>query len=76
MRAVTVKAWSIRYANTPEGEAFFANYVPVDAAIYALNHQADGINAIVVGDVLSSTYYGRRVPGRPVLQRFGSRDCA
>ncbi len=40
------------YATTPEGIEFFDQETPMDkvvAPIYALNHQADGINAIVSG---------------------------
>ena len=40
------------YATTPEGIEFFDQENPEDkvvAPIYALNHQADGINAIVSG---------------------------
>lgn len=51
------------YANTPEGEAFFAEDIPVDASIYALSHQADGINAIVMGDVYRGDAYGGQFDG-------------
>ncbi|MEM9825440.1 MAG: PQQ-dependent sugar dehydrogenase [Planctomycetota bacterium] len=49
-----------RYADTPEGQAFFAGSIPVDAPALALNHAADGINAIVVGDVYRGSAYGSR----------------
>ncbi|MCM2369297.1 DUF4347 domain-containing protein [Rhodopirellula sp. ICT_H3.1] len=51
------------YRDTPEGQAFFAQSVAVDASIYALNHQTDGINAIVMGDVYRGTYYGDEFDG-------------
>lgn len=51
------------YANTPEGQAFFNLDPPVDAAIYALNHQADGINAIVMGDAYRGSLYGAEYEG-------------
>ncbi|MEM9645267.1 MAG: PQQ-dependent sugar dehydrogenase, partial [Planctomycetota bacterium] len=52
-----------RYANTPEGQAFFAQNIEVTPAVYALNHQADGINAIVMGDVYSGALYGDEYEG-------------
>lgn len=52
-----------RYRNTPEGDAFFAQNVTVDAPLYALSHQADGINAIVLGDVSRGGYYGDAFDG-------------
>lgn len=51
------------YAGTPQGQAFFASSVPVDASIYALNHQADGINAIVMGDAYNGSLYGAEYQG-------------
>src|SRR6056297_587412 len=60
-----------QYANTPEGQAFFAQNVPVDAAIYALNHQADGINAIVMGDVYRGSLYGAEYQGDVFFNDLG-----
>ncbi len=51
------------YQNTPEGQAFFAAGVTVEPSIYALSHQLDGINAIVVGDVYQGTAYGPQYRG-------------
>ena len=46
------------YAGTPEGIDFFSQNVVVESALYALNHQQTGINAIVMGDVYSGGLYG------------------
>lgn len=48
------------YANTPEGQAWAAKNVAVTPPILQLNHQETGINAIVLGDILSSNYYGAK----------------
>ena len=45
------------YASTPEGRAFATQNIAVTAPLYALNHDT-GINAIVLGTKLTSTYYG------------------
>lgn len=47
------------YRDLPQAASFYANTV-VTPAVYALNHAADGINAIVLGDV----YTGNRYPGQ------------
>lgn len=52
-----------RYRDTPEGQAFFAQGISVTAAEYALNHQADGINAIVMGDSYRGSLYGAEYQG-------------
>ncbi|MEM6364053.1 MAG: PQQ-dependent sugar dehydrogenase, partial [Planctomycetota bacterium] len=52
-----------RYRDTPEGDAFFASNVSVDAPSYALSHSADGINAIIVGDVYRGSRYGSETQG-------------
>ncbi len=54
---------NVSYQNTPEGQDFFADNVSVDASLYALNHQADGINAIVMGDVYRGSQYGSEYQG-------------
>lgn len=59
------------YANTDEGAAFFAQSVQVEASIYALNHQADGINAIVMGDVYSGSLYGSEYTGDVFFNDLG-----
>jgi glucose/arabinose dehydrogenase len=59
------------YSETPEGAAFLKKNVSVVASIYALNHQSDGINAIVLGAKLSSTYYGTKYQGNLFLNDLG-----
>ncbi|WP_430438324.1 DUF4347 domain-containing protein [Neorhodopirellula lusitana] len=59
------------YANTAEGQAFFAQSVAVTASQYALNHQADGINAIVMGDVYRGTLYGSEYEGDVFFNDLG-----
>ncbi|MBB3208041.1 glucose/arabinose dehydrogenase [Rhodopirellula rubra] len=54
---------NVGYRDTPEGQAFFAQSVDVEASIYGLNHQTDGINAIVMGDVYRGTFYGDEYDG-------------
>ena len=43
---------TIGYSSRPEAEAFFASGGDATAPILALNHGTDGINAIVMGDIL------------------------
>ncbi|EMI57315.1 protein containing Legume lectin, beta chain [Rhodopirellula sallentina SM41] len=52
-----------RYRDTPEGQAFFSQSIDVEASIYGLNHQVDGINAIVMGDVYRGDFYGEVFDG-------------
>lgn len=59
------------YATTPEGQAFLASNIPVDASIYALNHQADGINAIVMGEVYRGSLYGEEYQGDVFFNDLG-----
>jgi glucose/arabinose dehydrogenase len=59
------------YQNTPEGAAFFAQNIAVTPALYALNHQADGINAIVMGDVYRGTLYGAEYEGDVFFNDLG-----
>ena len=40
------------YIDLPEGQEFLANGVETEPAIIALNHNADGINAVIMGDVI------------------------
>jgi glucose/arabinose dehydrogenase len=51
------------YAGTPEGQAFFANNVPVDAPLLAMNHQTEGVIAVVVGPVYRGSVYGPEYEG-------------
>ncbi len=48
------------YKDLPAGQAFYASGQPVTPAVYALNHAASGINAIVMGDV----YTGNTFPAQ------------
>lgn len=59
------------YEKTPKGAAFFNKSISVVAPIYALNHQSDGINAIVLGAKLSSTYYGAKYQGNLFFNDLG-----
>ena len=59
------------YANTPEGQAFFQNPPTVTPSLFALNHQADGINAIVMGDVYNGTVYGSQYEGDVFFNDLG-----
>jgi len=63
------------YVDTPEGQAFFSQPDPlgrVVAPIYALNHERDDINAIVLGAKLSSSYYGEELRGNLFLNDLGN----
>ncbi|MCC9640859.1 DUF4347 domain-containing protein [Rhodopirellula sp. JC740] len=59
------------YAATAEGLAFFAQDIQVTASQYALNHQADGINAIVMGDVYRGSAYGSEYDGDVFFNDLG-----
>tara|TARA_R110002049_G_scaffold4601_5_gene32758 strand:+ start:1054389 stop:1058102 length:3714 start_codon:yes stop_codon:yes gene_type:complete len=59
------------YANTAEGADFFAENPSVDASLYALSHQADGINAIVMGDVYRGPLYGSEYVGDVFFNDLG-----
>jgi glucose/arabinose dehydrogenase len=59
------------YANTPEGIAFFARNVQVTAPFLGLNHQSDGINAIVLGDVYRGSAYGPAYQGDVFFNDLG-----
>lgn len=45
------------YELLPEAQAFYASGQPVTPSLLALNHGADGINAIVMGDYYSADVY-------------------
>ena len=45
------------YQTLPEAQAFYASGEEVTASIFALNHAASGINAIVMGDVYTGAVY-------------------
>lgn len=45
------------YRDFPEAQAFYSSGLTATPSIYALNHAADGINAIVLGDVYNGDTY-------------------
>ncbi len=45
------------YQNLAAAQAFYASGQPVTPAVYALNHAASGINAIIMGDVYSGNVF-------------------
>ena len=51
------------YLETPEGQAWLQRNEFITPSIYALSHQADGINAIVMGDVYRGAAYGSEYQG-------------
>ncbi|MEM6691716.1 MAG: PQQ-dependent sugar dehydrogenase, partial [Planctomycetota bacterium] len=66
-----VSAIQERYLNTPEGQAWLQRGETVTAAAYALSHQADGINAIVAGDVYRGSAYGDEYQGSVFFNDLG-----
>ncbi|MFK8110793.1 MAG: DUF4347 domain-containing protein [Rubripirellula sp.] len=59
------------YANLAEAQAFYASGEIVTAAPVALNHAADGINAIVVGDVVRGGNLGQQYEGNVFFNDLG-----
>lgn len=59
------------YLGTPEADAFFASGVQTELPAFALSHQADGINAIVLGDVYRGDGYGGVLDGRLFFNDLG-----
>lgn len=59
------------YQNLPEAQAFYASGQTVDASIFALSHAADGINAIVMGDVYRGTTYPTEFLGDVFVNDLG-----
>ena len=51
------------YRNLPEAQAFYASGQTVTASIFALNHAADGINAIAAGGVYTGSVYPAQYQG-------------
>ena len=45
------------YQDLPEAQAFYSSTATATPAVFALNHSADGINAIILGDVYRSSAY-------------------
>ena len=60
-----------QYENLPEAQAFYASGQQVTAAVYGLSHQADGINAIVLGDVYRGTTYPAEFQGNLFVNDLG-----
>ena len=52
-----------QYQNLPEAQVFYASNAQVTPSIYALNHSASGINAIILGDVYSGNTYPAEYQG-------------
>ena len=59
------------YQNLPEAQAFYASGQPVVAPIYGLSHSADGINAIVMGDVYRGGDYPSQFEGSLFVNDLG-----
>ncbi|WP_207310418.1 DUF4347 domain-containing protein [Rubripirellula amarantea] len=59
------------YLNTPEGQAWLLRNETVTAGVYALSHQADGINAIIMGDVYDGALYGSKYQGDVFFNDLG-----
>ncbi len=51
------------YQDLPEAIAFYASGAPVTASLFALNHAADGINAIVLGSLYTGDVYPAEFQG-------------
>ena len=51
------------YQNLSEAQAFYASGQSVVSSIFALNHSADGINAIVMGDIYRGTAFPEQYQG-------------
>ncbi|MEL6263666.1 MAG: DUF4347 domain-containing protein [Cyanobacteria bacterium J06626_6] len=58
-----VSAQTGGYSGLPEAQAFYNSGTTVTPSIYALNHETDGINAIVMGDVYTGDAYPDRYKG-------------
>ncbi len=59
------------YENLPEAQAFYASGELSTPAVFALSHQADGINAIVMGDVYRGTTYPAEFQGNLFVNDLG-----
>ncbi|MCR9294622.1 MAG: PQQ-dependent sugar dehydrogenase, partial [bacterium] len=51
------------YQDLPEADSFYASGAVATPAIYALNHAATGINAIVMGDLYTGSQYPSEYQG-------------
>ncbi len=59
------------YQDLPEAQAFYASGQTVTALIFALNHAADGINAIVMGDIYVGNAYSEEFHGDVFFNDLG-----
>lgn len=59
------------YLGTPEADDFFASGVATELPAFALSHQADGIHAIVLGDLHRGDAHGNYYDGRLFLNDLG-----
>jgi glucose/arabinose dehydrogenase len=60
-----------QYENLPEAQAFYASGQQATPAVYGLSHQADGINAIVMGDVYRGSTYPAEYQGALFVNDLG-----
>lgn len=59
------------YENLPEAQAFYASGQQTTPSVFALSHQEDGINAIVMGDVYRGTTYPAEFQGNLFVNDLG-----
>ncbi len=59
------------YQDLPEAQAFYSSGQIATPAIFALSHAADGINAIVMGDVYSGSAYSSDFVGNVFFNDLG-----
>lgn len=59
------------YQNLPEAQAFYASNEVATPSIFALNHAASGINAIILGDVYSGNTYPTEFQGNLFFNDLG-----
>ncbi len=59
------------YQNLPQAQAFYASGAPVAASVVALNHAADGINAIIMGAVYRGGLYPAEYQGDVFFSDLG-----
>lgn len=60
-----------QYQNLPEAQAFYNSGQSVTAPVFGLSHQADGINAIVLGSVYRGTAYPSEYQGAIFVNDLG-----
>lgn len=59
------------YQNLPEARAFYNSGQQTTPAVYGLSHQADGINAIVMGEVYRGSTYPAEYQGNLFVNDLG-----